>query len=296
MNVRELISAAVAHAGVQESVREITPLAGGCIHRVMRVDLASGTSVVAKIASAAHASLLEEERAGLRALREAGAVRVPEPIALYAARDASVLLTEFLPAGSPTAESWRRFGEDLAALHQREAGARYGFDHDNHLGLSPQPNAWHDDWVEFSRVCRLGHQLVLAKKNALLTPAETQRIERVIQRLDQLIPRRPKPALLHGDLWSGNALPTVDTAGHERIAVIDPACSIGDGYSDIAMMQLFGGFPRAVYEAYDANTSDREQRQTRIAVYQLYHVLNHVNLFGRSYAAQAMSIAHSLGA
>jgi fructosamine-3-kinase len=123
-----------------------------------------------------------------------------------------------------------------------------------------------------------------------------RRVERVIGRLETLIPQRPKPALLHGDLWSGNALTAVDEAGAQRIAVIDPACSYGDGWADIAMMKLFGGFPSHCLDAYAAEADDRDGLEARLAVYQLYHVLNHVNLFGRSYAGQAMALVAALGA
>ncbi|MHC4102897.1 MAG: fructosamine kinase family protein, partial [Planctomycetota bacterium] len=183
-------------------------------------------------------------------------------------------------------------------LHGADPGdvTGYGFNGDNHLGTTPQPNRWHDDWIRFNADCRLGHQLTLAARNNLLSGSEARRVERVIDRLETLIPRRPKPALLHGDLWSGNALGAVEESGEQRIAVIDPACSYGDGWADIAMMRLFGGFPSRCLEAYAAETDDREGVEPRITVYQLYHVLNHVNLFGRGYAGQAMTLAASLGA
>src|SRR5690606_7037940 len=113
---------------------------------------------------------------------------------------------------------------------------------------------------------------------------EAALIQRVIDQLESLIPRKPKPALLHGDLWSGNALPAQDHTGRKRIALIDPAPSIGDGWADIAMMELFGGFPRACCDAYAARNPDQANIRTRIGVYQLYHILNHINIFGRSYA------------
>ena len=128
----------------------------------------------------------------------------------------------------------------------------------------------------------------------MLRTNETARIQVVIDTLEDHIPLYPKPSLLHGDLWSGNAIPT-GVGDDERIAVIDPACYIGDGWADIAMMKLFGGFPDPCIEAYSASVSDHAQLDSRIAVYQLYHILNHVNLFGRSYVRQAMAIAGSLG-
>jgi protein-ribulosamine 3-kinase len=294
MNRAQLIEAVLQAACIEGGVAQLHPLSGGCIHDVMHVELANGASVVAKIASASRAELLEEERDDLAALRATQTVLVPAPLALVRRETASVLLTIFLQPGNANDETWHAFGEDLARLHNHPVGDRYGFHAANHLGSTPQPNDWHDDWVEFNRSCRLGHQLALARRKDLLSANEALRIERVIENLDQLIPRTPKPALLHGDLWSGNALSTVDDAGRARIAIIDPACSIGDGYADIAMMQLFGGFSRACFEAYEASVSDHAQLDTRIGVYQLYHLLNHVNIFGRGYAGQAMTLADRL--
>jgi len=294
MNHIELLEVALREAGLTGRIAGRRSLSGGCIHDVARIELSNGMTVVAKVAPAHQASWLEEERDGLRALHATNTVCVPEPMALVHRETASVLLTSELAPAQANDAAWRHFGEDLARLHQHDAGKRYGFQGDNHIGSTPQPNRWHDDWVEFNRTCRLGHQVNLARRSNLLSPGEARSVERVIERLDQCIPRTPKPALLHGDLWSGNALSTTNAAGESRIGVIDPACSVGDGWADMAMMQLFGGFPQACIEAYASNVSDQAQRETRIAVYQLYHVLNHVNIFGRSYVAQAMSIARSL--
>jgi fructosamine-3-kinase len=264
---------------------------------VLEVTVAGGRRFVAKLNDARQVGLFEEEAAGLEALSRTQTVLVPEPLAALAEGSASVLLMTAITPGRAGGDTWRRFGRELAALHAVEApsGNRYGFDMDNHCGMTPQPNPWCDDWVTFNAEHRIGHQLRLAAGRGLLNKNEARRLEQLIDRLDRVIPRRPKPALLHGDLWSGNALPAEDE-GAERIAVIDPACSYGDGWADIAMMKLFGGFSSACFEAYAAETHDRDGVDDRIAVYQLYHVLNHVNLFGRGYAGQAMSLVSSLGA
>jgi protein-ribulosamine 3-kinase len=289
MNYDRAIASALETAGITAHVRGMQPLSGGCIHVVLRLVLDDSTHVIAKVNSASHASLLQEEADGLIVLATTNTVLVPKPLAVSTADGFTVLLMEQIESASPVSGAWERFAAELASLHLTDVGMRYGFDNDNHLGTTHQPNAWCDDWVEFNAVHRLGHQLRLARSAGLLDRDEARSIERVIEKLDRLIPRKPKPALLHGDLWSGNALPAGD-----RIAVIDPAPSIGDGWADIAMMKLFGGFSSECIAQYASFIADRESVPSRILVYQLYHVLNHVNLFGRGYAAQAMSIAAAL--
>jgi fructosamine-3-kinase len=292
------IDRALREAGIDGPVTATRDLSGGCIHRVRELTLAGGGRLVAKVNDAGRIGLFREEAVGLEALGGTRTVLVPRPLAVSAGDSAAVLLITAITHQRVGSQAWDRFGRELAALHGADpAGAPgYGFERDNHLGTTPQPNRWHDDWVRFNADCRLGPQLTLAARRELLRGPEASRVERVIDRLETLIPRRPKPALLHGDLWSGNALPAVDDAGEERIAVIDPACSYGDGWADIAMMKLFGGFPSRCFDAYAAEADDREGLESRIAVYQLYHVLNHVNLFGRGYAPQAMALVALLGA
>jgi fructosamine-3-kinase len=298
MNEDAAIDRALREAGIDGPVTGVRDLSGGCIHRVRELTVAGGRRVVAKTNDAGRLGLFREEAAGLEALARTKTVLVPEPLVVTAGSSVAVLLMTAMNTDRVGRDAWTRFGRELAGLHAAEprSAPGYGFDTDNHLGTTPQPNRWHDDWVRFNAECRLGHQLTLATGGGLLDTSETRRLERVIDRLQSFIPRRPRAALLHGDLWSGNALAVVDGTGAERIAVIDPACSYGDGWADIARMRLFGGFSPGCFDAYAAEVEDREEIETRIAVYQLYHVLNHVNLFGRSYIAQAMALVASLGA
>lgn len=294
----EAIKRALDEAGLQAGIASASDLAGGCIHRVSKVTLDDGRTLVAKTNRAEMVSLFEEEAASLVALAATDTVLVPQVLSTVAHDGVAVLLMTALEASAPTEAAWRRLGRELAALHTAPCPSRYGFDRDNHLGTTLQPNTWCDDWVEFNARYRLGHQARLARDGRRLRADEVRRIDAVIEGLDRYIPRRPRPALLHGDLWSGNALPTADAGGGARVALIDPACSIGDGLADLAMMELFGGFPTACFEAYWSGLDDPGEpadRETRIAVYQLYHVLNHVNLFGRGYAGQAMALAARLG-
>ena len=296
MSSREAIETALQHAGLDQRIISSRELSGGCIHNVQEICLHNGAAVVAKTNSAVHLHMFQEEAEGLNALAETETVLVPSPLAVIEHGGVAVLLMTAINHGPVSSDAWKRFGEDLARLHQTEAGTRYGFQTDNHLGTTLQPNTWCDDWVQFNAEHRLGHQLRLARTCGALHAHEEARIQVVIDALEAHIPRHPKPSLLHGDLWSGNALPSNDEQGEQRIALIDPACSIGDGWADIAMMKLFGGFPEPCIEAYAGNIPDHTQLDSRIAVYQLYHLLNHVNLFGRGYVGQAMAIAANFGA
>ena len=295
MSTERGLAAALVAAGYGAEVIDSRILSGGCIHDVRRLTLADGTMVVAKINRADQYALFEEEAASLRALAATGTVLVPGVRSVVREGPVAVLFLAVLEPCPAGPDQWRRFGEELARLHAADPPCAYGFESANHLGTTPQPNAWCDDWVQFNAEHRLGHQLALAAGRDLLAADEAQSIERVINRLESLIPRRPRPALLHGDLWSGNALATKDEHGNARIAVLDPACSYGDGWADIAMMKLFGGFPQPCFDAYTANVPDAPQLDSRIAVYQLYHVLNHVNLFGRSYVGQVVELVRRLG-
>lgn len=296
MSLEPALATALARAGLPVSIQGRRPLAGGCIHPVEWLEPGSGAPpVVAKIGRPEDRPLFEAEAESLRRLAATGAVRVPEVLALAGDAGRTILLLEGLAPGRAEPASWREFGERLAALHTADAGSRYGFERDNHLGRTPQPNPWCDDWVTFIAEHRLGHQLALARRRGALGAAELGAVERVIERLDRLIPRHPHPALLHGDLWAGNAHPTPIRRGSEtEIALLDPACFVGDTWAEIAMMKLFGGFPACCFEAYEAIMPDAGQVEARVAVYQLYHLLNHANLFGGGYAGRAAEVARAL--
>lgn len=276
--------------GLDADPASAVPLAGGCIDDVRAVNLRDGRRVVVKLAAAARAGRLDEEARGLGALGATGTVRVPAVLGRAESGGVAGLVMEHLAPGDADDAAWAAFGRDLAALHATPAGARYGHDFDNHLGPTPQVNTWEDDWVVFNQRCRLGPLVARAADAGHLRPDETARLERFVARLDDHLPRRPRPSLLHGDLWSGNALPTAADGG-TRIAVIDPAPSVGDGWADIAMMRLFGGFSDSCFVAYgEAAGGEPDDLERRLAVYRLYHLLNHVVLFGRGYAASALAI------
>ncbi len=288
------LEAALHRAGLRAAIRSRRPLSGGCINRVFALSLEDGTTLVAKVNRAEVLPAFVQEAAGLEALATTRTVLVPRPLAATVHEGAAVLLVTALRRGPADERTWRSFGQELARLHSAAVAPEpggYGFAADNRLGGTEQPNGWCEDWVEFNATRRLGHQLRLARERGRLARDQAGAVERVIERLDALLPRRPPRALLHGDLWSGNAIPALGERGEPRIGLLDPACSIGDGWADIAMMRLFGGFPETCLREYAGVIGDREEPEGRIAVYQLYHVLNHANMFGGAYAAQAESLA-----
>lgn len=252
------------HLGL-EAIREV---AGGCIHRCYRVAI-GGKPRFLKANEARYAEAFAAEADGLHALRAAG-WRAPQPLAHGVAAGRAYLLLEHLalqPGGD-----WAALGRMLAEAHGTP-GPRFGWHRDNFIGATPQDNAWSEDWAQFWRERRLRPQLELAKRHGFdLEPVELDAI---------LEGHQPQPTLLHGDLWSGNVGFTKDGP-----VVFDPAVYYGDREADLAMTELFGRFPREFYRAYQAAYPLERGYETRKHLYNLYHLLNHLNLFGAGYLAQ----------
>lgn len=264
-----------------------TPLAsqavgGGCIHCARRLDLADGRRVFVKSAGGGQAALLEAEARGLSLLEPH--IRVPQVLGQDVTADGTRWLSlEWLELLPLDALAWADLGRQLAVLHAVTA-ALHGLDHDNFIGASPQSNTPAAAWPEFYLERRLRPQLRLARshghdlsENGILALAETV-----------LAGHDPAPALLHGDLWSGNAAAVPGSSA----VVFDPAPYHGDPETDLAMLELFGGpLPEAFLRAYGHTAPDREQRRP---LYDLYHALNHLNLFGGGYASMVRRCVEGL--
>ena len=244
------------------------PVGGGCIHECFRVEIA-GRAFFLKCNSKEQAANFAAEADGLTALRSAG-MRAPEPISHGAAGGKAFLLLELLSLKQRG--DFAALGRMLAEAHRRPGG-RFGWSRDNYIGATPQTNGWCDSWAEFWRERRLKPQVDLAKRNGFDLP-----VEDLFPLLDG---HDPIPSLLHGDLWSGNAGFT-----EEGPVVFDPAVYYGDREADLAMTELFGGFPRELYAAYEKAYPLEPGYQTRKRLYNLYHLLNHLNLFGAGYLSQ----------
>lgn len=246
---------------------------------------AGGGALFVKVAARAALPMLEAEAEGLAELERAQALRTPRVVACGTAGEGAFLALEWLEAGATTAASEQRLGERLAAQHTLTA-PEFGWRRDNTIGTTPQANGTLASWTEFYRERRLEPQLTLAAargNGALLAESG----ERLLDALPALLAgHRPPPALLHGDLWGGNWLAT---AAGEPV-VFDPAVYYGDREADLAMTRLFGGFGPAFYRAYEQAAPLPPGAELRGELYNLYHVLNHANLFGGGYAAQARAM------
>ncbi len=267
-------------------IRERSPLGGGSINNAYRIGDGEQSFFV-KTNRAQLLSMFEAEATALRALHDTGTIAVPEPLDQGISGHESYLVLSWLDiSGQPNPQ---RFGERMAALHHCTA-ERYGFAIDNTIGSTPQLNQWSEDWVDFWRKQRLGYQLDLALHNGF-----GHRLHDLGQQLLEQVPAffrdyRPEPSLLHGDLWSGN---WGGSAGGDPV-IFDPASYYGDREADLAMMELFGSPGRGFFDAYDAAWSIDPGFATRKSFYNLYHILNHANLFGAGYARQAENMIESL--
>jgi fructosamine-3-kinase len=248
-------------------IEEAAPAAGGCIHDCYRVAIGDAARFL-KTNSAQHEDAFAAEADGLLALRAAG-MRAPAPLSHGVAGGRAYLLLEHLELQE--SGDFAALGRMLALGH-RQAGARFGWQRGNYIGSTPQANGWMDDWRQFWLERRLQPQLDLAQKKGFdLAPPP----------LTAFDGHNPKPCLLHGDLWRGNAGFTP-----QGPVVFDPAVYYGDREADLAMTELFGGFPRAFYDAYAETFPLEKGYERRKPLYNLYHLLNHLNLFGGGYLAQ----------
>ncbi|HEX9029937.1 MAG TPA: fructosamine kinase family protein [Anaerolineales bacterium] len=278
-----MIPPAVVEWLARKGYGEVTaahPVGGGCINNGAQLQTASGETFFLKTNSHAPVDMFEREVEGLESLAVPGGPRVPRP---YCYGPDFLLLEDLTPAPRRP-DDWVVFGRQLAAVH-RHTLPHFGFAHDNYLGSTPQSNPWTEDGYSFFGEQRLLYQARLAQSRGLLGREELRQVERLAARLPELIPAQPA-SLLHGDLWSGNAL----TDGRGAPALIDPAAHYGWAEAELAMTALFGGFPDAFYHSYDESRPLQPGYRQRFPLYNLYHLLNHLNLFGRGYLGEVVSI------
>ena len=266
-------------AALGSRVLKARPLSGGDINDAYEVGLADGRAVFVKSNVSAPNDMFVAEARGLSWLDEAKALRVPRVLASAGADELTPFLALELIQSAPRASDFDdRLGRGLAALHRHGAQA-FGLDHDNYIGRLPQKNTFGVAWPEFYRVRRLGAQLKEAVDSGLASARLRRDFERLFTQLEDLCGPPEPPARLHGDLWGGNLM--TDDRGEP--CLIDPAVYGGHREIDLAMMKLFGGFGPRVFAAYQEAWPLADGYRERVALYQLYPLMVHVNLFGGGY-------------
>jgi fructosamine-3-kinase len=271
---------------------------GGCINQafvitgVITDGGSEGDRYFIKLNRAGQLAMFEAEALGLRQMAAANAIRVPRPICYGIAGDACYLVMEYLALGSESGEkhpqAWAEMGRQLARLHRLAVSHQgFGWQRNNTIGSTPQINDWTASWSDFWVEHRMGYQLQLGRRQGGQFPLG----DRLLDQIPTLLRHHtPEPSLVHGDLWSGNAA----VLKNGTPTVFDPAAYYGDREVDLAMTELFGGFPPAFYQGYTEIWPLDPGYQTRKKLYNLYHILNHFNLFGGSYGSQANRMIEQL--
>ena len=254
-------------------------VSGGCINQGYAVT-DGDCSYFVKLNSASEVVMFEAEALGLKQMLTTATIRVPKPICWGTAASSAYIVLEWLKLGSGGNSSWQEMGRQLAAMHSHTSSQGFGWEMNNTIGSTPQINTWTADWAEFYAKHRLGYQFQLAKRRGGHFPQQ----ERLLAVIPQLLAQHlPQPSLVHGDLWGGNAAFTTS----REPAIFDPATYYGDREVDVAMTELFGSFPAAFYRGYNEVFPLDSGYEQRKILYNLYHIINHFNIFGGSYESQA---------
>lgn len=265
---------------------------GGDINESYRLKLTDGTELFMKTNAIGNASFFTAEATGLDAIARTGSIRTPRILCSgteMGKRGYSFLLMEFINEKSRVKDYWEIFAQELAAMHQADTSdfvinGKYGFVQDNYIGAGHQKNTAHENWTDFFRDCRLEPQFHRASD--YFDTADKKRITHLLDHLDDILVEPEHPSLLHGDLWSGNFI----TGSDGKAWLIDPAVYVGHAEADLAMTELFGGFSHAFYDAYRTSFPMQPGYHRRRDLYNLYHMLNHLNLFGSSYLSSVKRI------
>ncbi|GAB4367972.1 MAG: fructosamine kinase family protein [Elainellaceae cyanobacterium] len=268
------------------AVSDRQSISGGSINQAYSLSDGDRTYFV-KLNQASQVAMFEAEALGLQQIYDTNTIRVPAPICWGIADRSAYIVLEWLDLGRGERQAWEVMGRNLAAMHQVSSDRGFGWDQNNTIGSTPQVNTWTEDWVEFFTKHRLGYQFSLANRQGGRFPQQEQLLAAVP---DILAGHQPSSSLVHGDLWTGNA--AVTKQGEP--VILDPATYFGDREVDLAMSQLFGSFPANFYNAYNEVLPLAAGYQQRKVLYNLYHILNHFNLFGGSYEYQANQMMATL--
>ncbi|MBE9031119.1 fructosamine kinase family protein [filamentous cyanobacterium LEGE 11480] len=281
--ISDRISLAIGENFAARSPRSVS---GGCINEGYKVT-DGRLEFFVKINRADRVSMFEAEAAGLEQMAATQTIRVPKPICWGVASDASYIVLEWLNLGQGNTKAQRKMGRQLAKLHQYSGSTAFGWTQSNTIGSTPQINYWKSDWIKFWQEHRIGYQLELAHRQGGNFPQANAIMAAIPQLLTH---HEPQPSFVHGDLWGGNAAVTDEG----EPVIFDPAAYWGDREVDLAMTELFGGFSSAFYAGYNEVAPVDAGYERRKILYNLYHILNHYNLFGSGYAGQANRMIEQL--
>lgn len=295
MKYLSLAEAVRSICGQQRTITGKSPVFGGDINEAFRLTLDDGTSLFMKSNAPSLLPAFEAEEAGLHAIAATGTIGTVRVLGTGTDPDGfSFLLQDFVTPGKKKRDYWERLGAELYAMHSAPLPAEiegdgFGFGADNFIGSRRQKNTWTDQWIPFFRDCRLRPQLKAAER--WLDQRDRKLADSLLEHLDQYLIEPKAPSLIHGDLWAGNVM----TGSDGRAWIIDPAAYYGHPEADLAMTELFGGFSPAFYDSYFACAEIEAGYQDRKDIYNLYHLLNHLNLFGVSYLSSVERILRRYG-
>jgi fructosamine-3-kinase len=286
--ISEKISKAIDR---QFEIKQRRSVSGGCINQGYAISDGNLIYFI-KLNQATKVSMFAAEAQGLQEMLATNTIKVPQPICWGTTTNNSYIVMEWLEFGGENTTSWEVMGRNLAKMHKVKVEVgfphlQFGWGVNNTIGSTPQINTFTDHWADFFAEFRIGYQLKLAQRRGFTIPPVVNQegdIYAVIDLIREILSHHhPRPSLVHGDLWSGNAAITVNG----EPVILDPATYYGDREVDLAMTELFGGFPAAFYRGYHQEWPLDQGYQQRKTLYNLYHILNHFNLFGGGYGNQA---------
>ena len=291
-----LTSALCSLFGEETKIESVCRISGGDINEAYGLTLADGKSIFMKSNTKENLSFFTAEAVGLSAISRTKSIRTPHILGVGTDEGRggySFLLLEFISAKSRNANYWEDFASQLVSMHRAStagvvSNGKYGFGCDNYIGRRRQVNTEYESWTGFFRSCRLEPQFKDAVR--YFEKEDLKRIVGLLDHIDEILVEPEYPSLLHGDLWAGNVI----TGNDGRAWLIDPAAYVGHAEADIAMTELFGGFPQNFYDAYKEIMPLQPGYECRRDIYNLYHLLNHLNMFGRMYLPEVKRIVRRM--